>query len=60
MIDTDLAFEYSEVDATVKGSILSVKNPKSGKILADKIGEIIITEDSKIKCGCEIKTLRKK
>ena len=30
---TDLAFEYSEVDADVVGNILSVKNPKAGKII---------------------------
>ena len=41
MENCDLAFEYSDVDATVHGEILSVKNPRSGKIVADKIGEII-------------------
>lgn len=41
MKETDLAFEYSDVDAEVKGEILSVKNPKSGRIVADSIGEII-------------------
>lgn len=41
MQDCDLAFEYSDVDAEVKGPILSVKNPKSGLITADSIGEII-------------------
>lgn len=50
MEETDLSFEYSEVDADVKGHILSVKNPKSGVICADSIGEIIredsIMEDS--------------
>lgn len=38
---TDLAFEYSDVEADVRGSILSVKNPRSGSIVADEIGEII-------------------
>lgn len=42
MEGTDLAFEYSEVEADIKGSILSVKNPKSGTIEADSIGEIIL------------------
>ena len=37
----DLAFEYSEVDATISGDIVSVKNPKSGTIIADSVGEII-------------------
>lgn len=48
MIDTDLAFEYSDVEASVKGHILSVKNPKSGVIQADSVGEII-REDSILK-----------
>ena len=54
MIGADLAFEYSDVNATVIGDILSVKNPHSGKIAADGIGEIILTEDSVYKCSCDI------
>lgn len=38
---TDLAFEYSDVEADIKGSVMSVKNPRSGSITADEIGEII-------------------
>lgn len=53
MEDTDLSFEYSEVEAKVSGNIISVKNPKSGYIKADSIGEIIL-EDSVIDCNCEI------
>jgi len=41
MEGTDLSFEYSDVDATVKGHIDSVKNPRSGRIVADSVGEII-------------------
>lgn len=41
MEDTDLSFEYSDVEADVKGHIISVKNPKSGTITADSVGEII-------------------
>ena len=55
MEQTDLAFEYSSVMAEVNGEILSVKNPKSGKIIADKIGEIIL-EDSVYENNCEIIT----
>lgn len=55
MEQTDLAFEYSSVIANVIGEILSVKNPKSGKIIADKIGEIIL-EDSVYENNCEIIT----
>ena len=45
MEDTDLAFEYSEVDADIKGNVISIKNPKSGTIMVDSVGEII-HEDS--------------
>lgn len=41
MEETDLAFEYSDVEADVRGSILSVKNPKAGTIVADSVGEVI-------------------
>ncbi len=51
--DADLAFEYSEVDADIRGGILSIKNPASGRITADSIGEIV-TEDSVIATSCEI------
>lgn len=42
MIDTDLAFEFSEVQAQIIGSIDSVKNPVKGYIEADSIGDIIM------------------
>lgn len=51
MVDTDLSFERSEVNATVKGSIVSVKNPISGSIVADEIGEIV---DYSMDCDCTI------
>lgn len=54
MEDADFSFEYSDVLATIKGNILSVKNPISGRIEADKIEEILLTEDSKYECNCEI------
>lgn len=55
MDNTDLAFEYSQVDAHVNGHILSVKNPRSGSIKADSIGEII-TDGSVMENNCEIIT----
>lgn len=36
----DLSFEYSDVHATIRGEIDSVKNPRKGKIVADKIGKL--------------------
>lgn len=52
--DCDLAFEYSTVKASVKGHITSVKNPISGEIEADSIGEIIIDENVKAPADCKI------
>lgn len=53
--DADLAFEYSTVQATVKGHIVSVKNPTSGSIVADSIGETILDENQKQPANCIIK-----
>lgn len=47
MEDTDLSFERSDVEATVRGEILSVKDPMSGLITADAIGEVILDEAAK-------------
>ena len=44
LIDTTLAFEYSNVDAEIVGSVGSVFNPASGRIKADYINELIIEE----------------
>lgn len=42
MQDTDLSFERSEVDATIDGRIEGVKNPASGRIKADEIGDLLL------------------
>lgn len=42
MEETDLSFERSEVEATIKGKILGVKNPYKGRIVADEIEEVLI------------------
>lgn len=47
LLHTDLAFEYSTVEADITSSIESIKNPISGYIKAPKIGEIIF-DDSEI------------
>lgn len=59
MIDTDFSFEYSDVEADIIGHIISVKNPKSGKIIADSVGEII-KEEAVIKCCGKILLRNKK
>ena len=39
---TDLAFEYSDVEATISGHVDSIKNPRSGEIVVDSVGEVIL------------------
>lgn len=41
MVDTDLAFERSQVEATVTTPVLSIKNPLSGHITVPAVGEVI-------------------
>ena len=53
MEDTDLSYEYSDVEADVKGHIISIKNPKSGRIIADSVGEII-RGDAVMECTGEV------
>lgn len=46
LIQTDLAFEYSTVEADVTTHIDSIKNPISGTIQAESIGKIIFDDPS--------------
>ena len=55
MIDCDLSFENSEVQATIVGHVDSVKNPASGTVIADSIGEIIQDEFAWNQGSVEIK-----
>ena len=49
MIDTDLAFEKSEVEAVITTKVDSIKNPRSGRIQAAEVGELIM-DDEEAKC----------
>lgn len=42
MIDADLAFERSDVQATVTTPVISIKNPVSGRIVVPAVDEIIL------------------
>ncbi|MBP3321529.1 MAG: DUF3737 family protein, partial [Clostridia bacterium] len=44
MIDCDLSFEKSQVEATLSAPILSIKNPASGRIWVPACGELIIDD----------------
>ena len=52
--DADLAFEYSDVKATVLNDIPSVKNPRTGCIKAASYGEIILDGNIKGPADCQI------
>ena len=49
----DLAFEYSDVEATVDSHVDSIKNPRSGRIIVESVGEIIM-EDAVMECTGEV------
>ena len=49
MEQADLAFEKSEVQATILTPIISIKNPYAGQILVPDVGEII-RDDARAKC----------
>ena len=51
---SDRAFEYSTVQADIRGFIKSVKNPASGTIVADSIGSIILDDNIKGPANCKI------
>jgi polygalacturonase len=53
--DANLAFEYSTLQATIKGHVHSIKNPTSGNIEVESVGEIIIDENQKSPADCKIK-----
>jgi len=48
LLHTELAFEYSQADVEIIGSVDSVFNPKGGVIRADRIGELIM-DGSRVK-----------
>ncbi|MDE6812705.1 MAG: DUF3737 family protein [Duncaniella sp.] len=54
--DADLAFEDSELNAVVNSAITSVKNPRTGSIKAQSIGETIIDENVLAPADCVITT----
>jgi len=53
MEGTDLAFEYSDVEAEIRGHVDSVKNPRSGHITLDSVGEVIMG-DAVMECTGEV------
>ncbi len=54
--ECDLAFEDSDVQATVNSAIVSVKNPRTGSIKAVAIGEVITDKNILAPADCKITT----
>lgn len=52
----DRVFEYSNVQADIRGHITNIKNPTSGHIVADSIGSITIDENIRRPADCRIET----
>ena len=52
----DRMFEYSDVQATIRGHVTNIKNPRSGHITAGSIGSITLDEHIKQPANCIINT----
>ena len=57
--DCDRAFEYSTLNADIKGAITNIKNPMSGRIVADEIGSVTIDKNIKAPADCVIEVRNK-
>lgn len=55
--DADLAFEYSSVQATLHGFVPSIKNPRTGFIRYEQIGQIILDDNIKAPGDCRLEQL---
>ncbi len=56
----DRVFEYSTVEADIRGHIENIKNPTSGHITADSIGSVTIDENVRQPNDCVIEIRGKK
>ena len=54
--DAELAFEYSDVEASIIGPLPSVRNPRAGRILADSYGDVLLDGHIKAPADCQIST----
>jgi len=52
--DCDRMFEDSDVQANIIGSVTNIKNPRTGRIVCDRVGSITIDEHILQPANCEI------
>ena len=50
----DRVFEYSTVQADIRGHIENIKDPTSGHIVADSIGSVTIDENVRKPADCRV------
>ncbi len=50
------AFERSEVEATLRGTVPSVRNPLHGRIVADAYGEVLFDDTAAVGTDCSVTT----
>ena len=50
----DRAFEYTTLNADIRGAITNIKNPTSGRIVADSIGSVTLDENIQAPADCVI------
>lgn len=55
--DADLALEYSSVNGNIRGKVVSIKNPTSGEVTVEELGELIIDENQKAPATAAVKVL---
>lgn len=53
MEEADLSFEYSDVEADIRGNVISIKNPRSGLIVVDSV-DGLIWDDQVMKCSGKV------
>ncbi|MBR4524923.1 MAG: DUF3737 family protein [Bacteroidales bacterium] len=52
--DADQALEYSDVQATIRGHVVSIKNPRSGHVRVESCGEVIRDANAKAPDDCVV------
>ena len=58
--DCDLAFEDSEIQATINSKVTSIKNPRTGRITVPEVGQLIFDDHLRAPGNCKVEITRKK
>lgn len=58
--DCDLAFEDSEIQATINSKVTSIKNPRIGRITVPEVGQLIFDDHLRAPGNCKVEITRKK